>query len=73
MINRNGMSSLEMMRQNFFLESGQLGAQFYTAQKAREAENRSRLASAEEKLQAEIAEHLEDKKKLLQQKGSEYR
>ena len=62
-----------MTKQDLLGENEQLRAQLSEAQETRAAQYRSFLTAAEEGLQAEIAEHLEDKQKLLQQKGSEYR
>ncbi len=62
-----------MTKQNLLVENEQLRAQLSEAQETRAAQYRSLLTAAEEELQAEIAAYLEDKKKLLQQKGSEYR
>ena len=57
-----------MTKQDLLGENEQLRAQLSEAQGTQEAQHRFLLTAAEEELQAEIAEHLEDKQKLLQQK-----
>ena len=55
-----------MTKQKFLAENEQLRAKLSAAQETQAAQYRSLLTAAEEEIQAEISEHLEDKKKIIQ-------
>jgi len=61
------MGRREMTKQEFIVENKELRARLSAAHGSRRAQHRSVLTSVQRKLQAETAEHLEDKQKLIQQ------